>query len=86
MNVARPAGGFKTCRALEVPLTRGVVLLYSFSFIFKGGLVMSGMLATGAAAPDFSLVSNSGETVTLSSHRGKENVVLVFYPKNNTPG
>jgi peroxiredoxin (alkyl hydroperoxide reductase subunit C) len=33
----------------------------------------------GDAAPDFSLVSLAGPTVTLSSYRGAQNVVLVFY-------
>ena len=39
----------------------------------------------GAAAPDFTLTSDSGETVSLSSLRGKP-VVLYFYPKDDTPG
>jgi len=33
----------------------------------------------GVAAPDFTLQSYTGETVTLSELRGKMNVVLVFY-------
>jgi thioredoxin-dependent peroxiredoxin len=39
----------------------------------------------GKLAPDFELLSDSGETVTLSSFRGKP-VVLYFYPKDNTSG
>jgi len=39
----------------------------------------------GKAAPDFTLTSDTGETVSLSSLRGKP-VVLYFYPKDNTPG
>jgi len=39
----------------------------------------------GTAAPDFTLISDSGESVSLSSLRGKP-VVLYFYPKDNTPG
>jgi thioredoxin-dependent peroxiredoxin len=39
----------------------------------------------GKPAPDFELLSDSGETVTLSSFRGKP-VVLYFYPKDNTSG
>ncbi len=39
----------------------------------------------GAPAPDFSLVSDAGETVSLASLRGRH-VVLYFYPKNSTPG
>ena len=36
-------------------------------------------------APDFTLMSDSGEPVTLSSLRGKA-VILYFYPKDDTPG
>ena len=39
----------------------------------------------GKAAPDFSLTSDAGETVSLSSLKGKP-VVLYFYPKDDTPG
>ena len=37
-------------------------------------------LIIGDQAPDFSLINQYGETVTLSDFRGKRNVVLVFYP------
>jgi peroxiredoxin Q/BCP len=36
-------------------------------------------------APDFSLTSDSGVTVSLASLRGKP-IVLYFYPKDDTPG
>jgi thioredoxin-dependent peroxiredoxin len=39
----------------------------------------------GEPAPDFSLTSDSGETVTLSSLRGRP-IVLYFYPEDDTPG
>lgn len=39
----------------------------------------------GLEAPDFSLPSSNGKTVSLSDFRGK-NVVLYFYPKDMTPG
>ena len=42
-------------------------------------------LVAGAAAPDFSLQTDGGETFTLSEQRGKR-VVLYFYPKADTPG
>lgn len=41
---------------------------------------MSQPLAPGATAPDFTLPSTSGEMVTLSSFRGKRNVLLAFFP------
>ena len=42
-------------------------------------------VGVGRAAPDFTLISDSGETVTLSSLKGSP-VVLYFYPKDDTPG
>jgi len=36
-------------------------------------------VAVGSLAPDFSLESKDGATVTLSDFRGRKNVVLVFY-------
>src|SRR5215211_1474441 len=39
----------------------------------------------GSPAPDFTLTSDSGTAVTLSSFRGRP-VVLYFYPKDDTPG
>ncbi|MXQ55570.1 thioredoxin-dependent thiol peroxidase [Shimazuella alba] len=43
------------------------------------------MINEGDIAPDFTLLSNKGPEVSLSDFRGK-NVVLYFYPKDNTPG
>ena len=37
-------------------------------------------LIIGDAAPDFSLINQFGETVTLSQFKGEKNVVIVFYP------
>ena len=41
-------------------------------------------LATGTKAPDFTLRDQDGNSVTLSSLLGR-NVVLVFYPRDETP-
>jgi peroxiredoxin Q/BCP len=43
------------------------------------------MLQVGGVAPDFTLLSDTGEAVKLSDLRGKR-VVLYFYPKDDTPG
>ncbi|HLI84776.1 MAG TPA: peroxiredoxin [Bryobacteraceae bacterium] len=42
-------------------------------------------LAVGTPAPDFALADESGRVVRLSALRGR-NVVLVFYPGDETPG
>ncbi len=38
----------------------------------------------GVVAPDFELSSHQGGTVRLSNYRGKSDVVLYFYPRDNT--
>jgi thioredoxin-dependent peroxiredoxin len=40
----------------------------------------------GDKAPDFKLPSQMGDNVTLSEFFGKKNVVLYFYPKDETTG
>ncbi|MBZ5725919.1 MAG: peroxiredoxin [Acidobacteriia bacterium] len=47
--------------------------------------LFSDPLPAGTKAPAFSLPDDSGQTVTLDSLRGR-NVVLVFYPGDDTPG
>jgi peroxiredoxin len=43
-------------------------------------------LKVGDPAPDFTLPSTTGEKVTLSSFRGKDTVVLAFFPAAFTGG
>jgi len=43
------------------------------------------MIGEGDLAPDFTLRSDTGDEVTLSSLRGRP-VVLYFYPRDDTPG
>lgn len=43
------------------------------------------MLEKGIKAPDFTLLSQTGNPVSLADFRGKK-VVLYFYSKDNTPG
>lgn len=40
----------------------------------------------GDSAPEFSLISQNGSTISLRDFRGKKVVVLYFYPKDDTPG
>ena len=44
------------------------------------------MITKGQNAPAFSVVNQRNETVSLNDFNGKKNVVLYFYPKDDTPG
>ena len=44
------------------------------------------MLETGQTAPDFTSVDQNGDEISLAGFRGDNNVVLYFYPKDDTPG
>ena len=39
----------------------------------------------GQAAPDFTLKSHDGREISLSDYRGRENVVIAFFPLAWTP-
>ncbi|MBN1137177.1 MAG: thioredoxin-dependent thiol peroxidase [Anaerolineae bacterium] len=43
------------------------------------------MLQTGQPAPDFTLLDDTGQPVSLADFRGQQ-VVIYFYPKADTPG
>jgi thioredoxin-dependent peroxiredoxin len=47
---------------------------------------MTSQPSVGDPAPDFSLPAVPGGPIKLKQFRGKQNVVLYFYPKDNTPG
>ncbi len=46
---------------------------------------MTSVLAIGSTAPDFTLLRDGGDQISLKKLRGKK-VVLYFYPKADTPG
>lgn len=46
---------------------------------------MAGSVALGKKVPNFKVASSNGETFELSKKKGK-NILLFFYPKDNTPG
>jgi peroxiredoxin Q/BCP len=47
---------------------------------------MGNRVEVGASAPSFSLPSGDGRQVSLADFRGKKNVVLYFYPADETRG
>jgi peroxiredoxin Q/BCP len=49
-------------------------------------MAMASQPQIGDAAPEFSLPAIPGGQVKLKQFRGQQNVVLYFYPRDNTPG
>ena len=43
-------------------------------------------LKEGIKAPEFKAISSEGKEVALKNYKGKNRVVLYFYPKDDTPG
>lgn len=81
-------------------ISLAVALLFLFTFAygaseqFKGKIYNPGILKpvdsktklkAGMPAPDFTLPSLSGEKMSLSSYRGRKNVVISFVPAAWTP-
>jgi peroxiredoxin Q/BCP len=44
------------------------------------------MIQVGMDAPDFSLLGTYGDRFTLSDNFGKKRTMLIFYPRDMTPG
>ena len=55
----------------------------AFSMICAGAL---GAPEEGQPAPDFELQASDGATYTLAEFRGKQSVVIAFFPKAFTGG
>ena len=62
---------------------RGMPRLYVFYDVKDCAM---SKLNTGDAAPDFNLPASNGKNISLKDFNGKKNVVLYFYPKDDTSG
>ena len=72
---------------------RGAALPYKTQEVHVALFMLVGVTATdsrlpqiGQQAPEFSLPSTDDKDVRLSDFRGKQSVVLYFYPRDDTPG
>tara|TARA_B100000929_G_scaffold261355_1_gene226099 strand:- start:104 stop:298 length:195 start_codon:yes stop_codon:yes gene_type:complete len=64
-------------------------MLKKFFSLFVGlcfGCAGAAELKVGDAAPDFSLKGSDGKTYKLSNYKGKEAVVIAWFPKAFTGG
>lgn len=89
-----PAARLACGVALLALVLAGSTTVYALSEQFQGKIYQVGELKPidsqlklrgGMKAPDFTLPSISGETLTLSAFVGKKNVVLTFVPAAWTP-
>ena len=53
---------------------------------FTAGFLGAADLKVGDAAPDFSLAGSDGKTYKLSDYKGKQAVVIAWFPKAFTGG
>jgi len=60
-------------------------MLFAGIMLFGVALGAQGTATVGEAAPDFTLLDQDGNSQTLSEYRGQQ-VVVYFYPKDDTPG
>ena len=61
-------------------------LVAALGFALSCAAARAAELKAGDAAPEFSLVGSDGKTHKLSDHKGKEAVVLAWFPKAFTGG
>ena len=54
--------------------------------IFAAGMLDAADLKVGDAAPDFALQGSDGKTYKLSNFKGKQAVVIAWFPKSFTGG
>jgi peroxiredoxin Q/BCP len=61
-------------------------LVVALGFLLACAAARAADLKPGDPAPEFSLVGSDGKTHRLSDHRGKQAVVLAWFPKAFTGG
>ena len=68
-------------------MIRKVFILFTLTFFLStGSIAMSEDLKVGSAAPEFSLKGTDGKTYKLSQFKGKQYVIVAWYPKALTGG
>lgn len=65
---------------------KALCLVVAFGFGLACAAARAADLAPGDPAPEFSLEGSDGKTHKLSDHKGKQAVVLAWFPKAFTGG
>jgi peroxiredoxin Q/BCP len=63
-----------------------VVMSFNLSSLFGGTTPDGSELKEGQLAPVFAALDQNSRSINLSEFKNKSNVVLYFYPKDDTPG
>ncbi len=65
---------------------KAICLATVLALLLCGAAVRAAELKVGDPAPDFSLAGSDGKTHTLSEYKGRQAVVLAWFPKAFTSG
>jgi peroxiredoxin Q/BCP len=67
-------------------MIRSLAAVLGLSLALGGGIARAQELKVGDKAPDFSLKGSDGKTYSLADFKGKQGVVLAWFPKADTSG
>lgn len=62
------------------------LLLFAFYFIFNNNNQSMKKIEVGSIIPEFSLQDQNGNLFNINTVIGKKNLVIYFYPKDDSPG
>lgn len=63
-----------------------ITVFCAVCLLLSGGYAAAAELAVGDPAPDFTLEASDGKTYSLADYRGKQAVVLAWFPRAFTSG
>lgn len=69
----------------DIIYTKHHWLMYVLLMSILIGATVTNALEIGEPAPDFTLMSTTGKTISLSQFKGKKNVLLQFYSMDFNP-
>ncbi len=64
----------------------GLAVVLGLGLVLNGGIAQAQELKVGDTAPDFTLKASDGKTYKLADFKGKQGVVIAWFPKAFTGG